>query len=154
MAATSNIGITRECLKTIIAAVFTAQTLDPTRVKVGLDDLAASEDFFKDIITNKPMCVVRPATIEDANLQTRLIDYTIKVKLYIGFAADADYTYEAAENLNNAIQEALMLYSNYTAGASKPIFGMSSDLDEEISMKPRVICYTWTLKFQGVTTPV
>ena len=154
MAANSNIGKTRDCLKTIVANVFTALSLAPARAKVGLDDIAANEDFFKDIITNKPLCVVRPANIDDANLQTRIIEYTIELKLYIGFASDADYTYEDAENLNNAIQEALMNPANYTAGASKPIFGMSSQLDEDLSFKPRVICYTWSLKFQGVTTPV
>jgi hypothetical protein len=147
--ATNTIPLSRERLKAILDdTTGGGLTLAAARVKLGVVNQAATDEFFNNIVTAGPMCVIGPADIGDRNLQQQTFLFDIPAYLWIGYAADADYDYTAAEDLVSEILKKLANVSLYSTGA-KPVNGIGIDRDDEVNLKPKVICYKFTLQYVG-----
>lgn len=149
MAASNTVGKSRERLKAILDNTTGGSlTLSSTRVKLGVVNQAGSDEFFNDIVSAGPMCVIGPANWGDANLQQKWFTFEVVAKLWIGFAADADYDYVAAEDLVAELLKEMTNTALYVDGAT-PINGIEIERDDEIRLKPKIILYTFRLKYVG-----
>lgn len=97
MAAISKPGKIREQIKVIVAAT---TGFTDARAILGIDDLGASVEFKKNIVTDGPYVLIRPAVLAmDEVSVSGSVSYDFQFDVYFGFAGDADYDFTAIEDL-------------------------------------------------------
>lgn len=141
------VAATRQHIKTVLSSIV---GLTGSRIILGEDDIPADEEFFTEIVSAGPKILISPAEWGDQDMQTRVFNFSVELKIWTGFPADADANYVAPENLIESIYSTLGDPENWqVANVSHPWMGFSAGKPETVNPKPRVIVYTLPLQFES-----
>lgn len=144
--ATGTHALTRVNLKQIL------QTLTPlqggNKVFLGVHDIKSDDDKFANILTNGPYAVISDPVLTGGQTegQDSFYNFTIKIKVYFGYPANADYDGTDFNDFIQNIWNALRTETNYTTGLHRPT-SIFLEYDEDLKETPRVRLTTFYLDF-------
>lgn len=116
MAVTTQVN-TRNRIKSIAEV---ASGLTSATIKLGIVDLSASSEVWKNITTTRYV-VIGPAETVEFEPATGRTAFRVVTRIYFGFAADADYDLTAIEDVIFNFQDDLIDPANWSGYAPAPI---------------------------------
>jgi hypothetical protein len=133
----------RNRIQTIVRTV---SGITSARVVVGNDDLAASKEFFGDLVSDGVYVLVLPAEQVGYDTGNRVSEVEVRCKVWFGFTANAAYTFADIETTIFAIRDALKVVASWTDCAVPENIRVSlSEVDRTLS--PHVGVYEISLSF-------
>lgn len=124
-----------------------------SRVYSGVKDLGVGSDFFGNLVSKGPAVQVRWSQRASQDYQGHFV-YHVPIRMYYGYAKNADNTGYTVENINALIYKTLADTTNYTGstkgnppsteGFSFP--GLIEDVDDEVGV---CVKYEVTVPFDG-----
>jgi hypothetical protein len=131
---------TRQEIKTLALTL-----LDVPQVKLGLEDVAETEDFLADLPTEGPFMIIMPAEMKSFDAQLGMSVFNVPSRLYFALPADSDQTFIAIEDLAFQIRNVLFSATSYDGILMDGTMTRKMDADQ----KPLVGYYEFNMDFKA-----
>jgi hypothetical protein len=149
--ATSPQALSRLQLQTMATAVFTALSLDTSRIKLGLANIADNVELLGTLVSAGPYLMIRPATTARISSTEKIMPYVVECQLYYGAAQNSDFDFTAVEDLVYGPTGLVTKFLDFTAyGTTAPAIHVSAaGPDVRSDLNPMAISYSIEVQFLG-----